>query len=120
MRQADTLLASLLFALAAAGAVMAHGTGGQHVMGTLTAVAEGAIEVKDKAGKTVSIALDAKTEYLKLEGKNQVAATREDLEVERRVAVDVAEKGEALAATRVVIGAKVATKESHEQAGGHH
>lgn len=107
-------LASILLALAASSGAIAHAEGESHLMGVLLKVGDDAIELKAKAGETVSIALDAKTEYLKLEDGEEVAATRADLQVDRRVVVDVEKRGAGLAATRVVIGPK-----AEAQAPGH-
>lgn len=109
-----TILAALFLSCVMARGLEAHGKHQHHVMGTISEVAKDAIQVRTKDEETVAIALDDETEYLKLDGKDEVAATRDDLEKGRRVVVDVAERNETLLATRIVIGTMDESVPEHE------
>jgi len=97
---------SLGAALAIPGWLLAHE--GHKVMGSVTAVDASHLEVKDKAGKTVSIALTADTKYRK-QGATATApsqaAAAADVKVGQRVVVSVKEEGEKMTATEVTLGA---------------
>ena len=90
---------TLVAAVALAGAAFAHG-GHDHVRGTVTAVDGSHVEVKNGYGKTVSVALNGDTKYL----KGTAAAAAGDLKVGVRVVIDADKAGEALTAKEVRIG----------------
>jgi hypothetical protein len=95
-----SLAAALLFS----GRLQAHE--GHKVMGTVTAVDASHVELKDQAGKTVSIALTSETKYRKhaAAGTASADAAAADLKVGQRVAVSVSHEGEKMTATEVVLG----------------
>lgn len=66
--------------------IQAHGTG-KHVLGTITAIDGDHVTVKTKDGKEVMVMVDGKTKYTKKKG----SASKADLKVGVRVAVDVSE-----------------------------
>ena len=108
---------SLSAALAFPGTLLAHE--GHKVMGTVTAVDASHLEVKDKAGKTVSIALTAETKYRKpgaTAGAPAQAAAAADVKVGQRVVVSVTEEGEKMTATEVMLGA---AEKAHEHDAPH-
>lgn len=97
---------SLAAALVIPGRLPAHE--GHKVMGTVTAVDASQLEVKDKAGKTVSIVLTAETKYRKpgaTAAAPAQAAAAADVKVGQRVVVSVKEEGEKMTATEVMLGA---------------
>lgn len=101
-----TVTALLLVAGLMPGLLLAHE--GHKVMGTVTAVDASHLEVKDKAGKTVSIALTAETKYRKPGATATApaqAAAAADVKVGQRVVVSVKEEGEKMTATEVMLGA---------------
>jgi hypothetical protein len=63
------------------------------------------VELKDQAGKTVSIALTSETKYRKHGATAAADAGAADLKVGQRVAVSVTHEGEKMTATEVVLGA---------------
>ena len=85
--------------LALAGPLLAHG-GYTHVMGTVTAMDATHVEVKTKAGKTVSVMLTGATKFT----KDGAAAAATDLKVGQRVSVEAKPKGESLEASEVKLG----------------
>ena len=89
----------------------AHGA--NRVMGTVTAVdrASKHIEVKEKEGGTVSVAVDDATKYL----KGTAAAKLEDVAVGSRVVVQLSGQGQEKVATEVKMPA--AEKEPGESKG---
>ena len=89
-------------ALAAAMA-FAHG-GLEHVQGTVTQVGDHSVTVKTTAGKTVEVALDAKTTYSRASKQVQ----KSDLKAGDRVVIHAAEQGKALVAQTVEMGTAVA------------
>ena len=96
---------SLAAALTLPGRLLAHE--GHKVMGTVTAVDVSHLEVKDKAGKIVSIAMTAETKYRKpgaTAGALAQAAAAADVKVGQRVVVSVTEEGEKMTATEVMLG----------------
>lgn len=95
-----TLALAVALSLALAGALRAHG-GNTHVLGTVTAVDATHVEVKTKAGKTVTVKLTEATKFT----KNGAAAAAKDMQVGQRVAVEAKPKGEALEASEVKLGA---------------
>jgi len=80
--------------------LIAHGA---PIMGTVTAVGADSITVTDKAGKTIVIALEKTTKYL----KDKKAATMADIKVGTRVVIDahMDEKTKSYKAEEVQIGA---------------
>jgi hypothetical protein len=98
MLKRNVALVSALF-LALAGPLMAHG-GYTHVMGTVTVLDATHVEVKTKAGKTVSVTLTGATRFT----KDGAAAAASDLKVGQRVSVEAKPKGESLEASEVKLG----------------
>ena len=101
-----TVTALLLVAGFMPGLLLAHE--GHKVMGTVTAVDANQVEVKDKDGKMVSIALTPTTKYLKsgaTTGAKPQAASLADVKVGLRVVVAVSEEGEKMTAKEVMLGA---------------
>lgn len=96
----------LAVALVIPGRLLAHE--GHKVMGTVTAVDASHVEVKDKEGKIVSIALTTETKYRKPGAKATApaqSAVAADVKVGQRVVVSVKEDGEKMTATDVMLGA---------------
>jgi len=110
---------SLATALVIPGRLLAHE--GHKVVGTVTVVDASHLEVKDKAGKTVSIALTADTKYRK-QGATATApsqaAAAADVKVGQRVVVSVKEEGEKMTATEVMLGV-VETAHPHDKPDAH-
>ena len=104
-------LAALLFAPVS---IAAHEGHAHKVMGTVSAIHENHLEVKDAKGKTLSVALDAKTKIRRA----KAVAKLDDLKVGDRVVVTMIESkdkaGKAVVTvTEVQIGAApVPTKAS--------
>jgi hypothetical protein len=94
-----TLALALSAVLALAGPLLAHGDF-THVLGTVTVVEAGRLEVKTKAGKLVSVKLTDATRYT----KSGAAAAQKDIEVGQRVAVEARPKGDDLEAAEVKLG----------------
>jgi hypothetical protein len=89
-------------ALAALGASMAGAhEGHEHkVMGTIERLAEERLEVEDATGKTVALALNDKTVYLRGETTTAVS----ELRVGERVVVEFREAAEVRTAVKVRVG----------------
>jgi hypothetical protein len=81
------------------GVLLAHG---DPIMGTVIAVSNDSLTIKDKTNKTVVIMLEKGTKYL----KNDKAAAKSDLQVGARVIIDAHPdaKTKELAAEEVNIG----------------
>jgi hypothetical protein len=94
---------ALVAALAIPAVAHAHAGHAHKVMGTVSAVADNQIEVKTTDGKTVVIALDAKTVYRR--GKTKVDA--KVLKVGERVVVE-AEGDKTMTAKTVQLAAATA------------
>ena len=104
----------LAAALVIPGRLLAHE--GHRVVGTVTVVDASHLEVKDKAGKTVSIALTADTKYRKAGATAAApaqAAAAADLKANQRVAVSVTHEGQKMTATEVMLGV-VETAHPHD------
>jgi len=84
---------------------IAHG-GLEHVIGTVASISDTSITVKTTDGKTVEVALDAKTTFAKSEQPIQKA----DIKVGDRVVIHAAKTGAKLTAHTVAIGAPAASK----------
>jgi hypothetical protein len=97
---ATVLGLSLLSVLA-----IAHG-GLEHVIGTVASISDTSITVKTSDGKTVEVALDAKTTFAKSEQPIQ----KTDIKVGDRVVIHAAKSGDKLTAHTVAIGAPHAAK----------
>ncbi len=94
---AKLIIGLLVSYLAVAGVkAWAHG-GGEHVLGTVTAIDGGRIEVKTPNGSTVSVRLTDKTQY---RAKGQAGA-QERPQVGDRVVIETIGDGQALTATEV-------------------
>lgn len=98
---------ALVAGLALPAGVRAHGGHTHKVMGTVSAVHDKHLEVKTTDGKTVAIALDAKTVYQHGKAK----ADTKMLKVGERVVVEATEdeKTKTMTATRVQMAAATAT-----------
>jgi uncharacterized protein DUF5666 len=90
---------AVALSLALAGTLRAHG-GFTHVMGTVTAMDATHVEVKTKAGKTVSVKLTEATKFI----KDGAAAAAKDLQIGQRVAVEAKGHADALEASEVKLG----------------
>ncbi len=94
---AKFIIGLLVSCLAAVGtAAWAHG-GGEHVLGTVTAIDGGHIEVKTLKDGTVSVRLTDKTQY---RAKGEGGA-RGGPQVGDRVVIETIKDGETLTATEV-------------------
>ena len=94
-----TIALALLALTTLSGPLLAHG-GYTHVMGTVTAMDATHVEVKTKAGKTVSVNLTEATKFT----KDGAAAAAKDMLVGQRVSVEAKPKGDALEASEVKLG----------------
>jgi hypothetical protein len=92
---AVVLLAVILLPTLAA----AHGSD-EHVMGTVTAISDLSVTVKTTTGKTVEVALNAKTTYSRAAQPIQ----RTDLRVGDRVVIHAGKIGQNLVAHTVQVG----------------
>jgi hypothetical protein len=93
----------------------AHG-GFEHVMGTVSKISDTSVTVTTAAGKSVDVALDAKTTY----ARATQALQRADLKVGDRVVIDAVKTGDKLAAHSIKIGGATAAKAvQHEHADAH-
>jgi hypothetical protein len=90
---------ALALCLALVGPLLAHGDY-THVMGTVAAMDATHVEVKTRAGKTVSVMLTGATKYT----KGGAAAAASDMQVGQRVSVEAKHKGENLEASEVKLG----------------
>ena len=90
MRGVSRFLAVLaaLVVLAVPAGLLGHG---KKVMGTVTAVDAGSIEVKTTDGKMIRVSLTPKTQYM----KGEKAAESGDVKAGLRVSVHLAEDGSA-------------------------
>jgi len=94
---------------------LAHG-GFEHVMGTVSKVSDTSVTVTTAAGKSVDVALDAKTTY----ARATQALQRTDMKVGDRVVIDAVKTGDKLAAHSIKIGGATAAKAvQHEHADAH-
>lgn len=96
------LAAALALPIAWPAPLAAHEGHAHKVLGTVTAVAEAELTVRDRAGETVTIRLTAETRYL----QNDREATRADVEVGSRVVVIAVERDGVPTAQEVRVGAK--------------
>ena len=94
-----TFVLAVALSLALAGTLRAHG-GFTHVLGTVMAVDATHVEVKTKAGKTVSVKLTEATKF----SKDGAAAAAKDVQVGQRVAVEAKGHADALEASEVKLG----------------
>jgi hypothetical protein len=105
MRGSTFVALSLVAAFLSPGRLSAHE--GPKVMGTVAVIDASHLEVKDKAGNTVSIALTAETKYRKTGATATAparAATAADVKVGQRVAVRVTHEGDKMTAMEVMLG----------------
>src|SRR5215468_5753819 len=77
------IMASTLTILLSACLLLAHGNA-THLMGTVTAVANDTVTIKDKDGKSIVVMLEKTTKYF----RNKKPATAGDLKVGSRVVID--------------------------------
>jgi hypothetical protein len=97
-----TAALALVLATALPTLLAAHEGHVHSVIGTVTAVSEAELTVRDRHSEAEAIQLTAETRYL----RGDQEATRADVEVGSRVAVEVVERGGALIAQEVTIGEK--------------
>ncbi len=93
---------TLALPLARPASLAAHEGHVHKVLGTVTAVADAELTVRDRAGESVAIRLTDETHYF----QGDQEATRADVEVGSRVVVSAVEKDGALTAQEVRIGAR--------------
>ena len=91
------VVAALVFPLAAA----AHDGHAHIVMGTVTAVDAKRLEMKTPSGEILSIAITAKTSVL----RDKKKAAMRDVQVGRRVVVDIGNGEDPLVARGIQVGA---------------
>ena len=82
----------------------AHG-GMEHILGTVTAIAEHSLSVKTRDGATKTVEFDSETKFV----KGDAAATIKDVRVGSRVVIHAHNKGNSLHAAEVKIGTDAAT-----------
>jgi hypothetical protein len=99
------ILATVLGLPLLSSLAIAHG-GLEHVIGTVAVISDTSITVKTAAGKTVEVALDAKTTFSKSEQPIQ----KTDIKVGDRVVIHAAKTGATLTAHTVAIGTGAAAK----------
>lgn len=100
MKRAMTLCISLvLFAVVA----LAHG-GEEHLMGTVTKVAEKSITIEDKNGKTIEVGVSEETKFM----KGEATAALKDVKVGDRLVIEAKKNGNKFAASLVKIGVAAA------------
>src|SRR5579863_504054 len=112
----NQLALAIAFALALLPTVaLAHG-GFEHVMGTVSKISDTSVTVTTATGKSVDVALDAKTTY----ARAAQALQRTDMKVGDRVVIDAVKTGDKLAAHSIKIGGATAAKAvQHEHADAH-
>jgi len=93
---------ALVLATALPALLAAHEGHVHSVIGTVTEASDAELTVRDRHGESVAIQLTAETRY----ARDDQEATRADVEVGSRVAVNVVERGGALIAQEVTIGEK--------------
>jgi hypothetical protein len=101
------VVVGLLLAVALVMPVPLQAHQGHKVVGIVTGIDASHLEVKDRAGKTVSISLTADTKYRKpgaTAGASAQSAGAADVKVGQRVAVSVMHEGEKMTATEVTLG----------------
>ena len=111
-----TIRKQIALAIAFAALALAHG-GFEHVMGTVSKISDSSVTVTTAAGKSVDVALDAKTTY----ARATQALQRTDLKVGDRVVIDAVKTGDKLAAHSIKIGGATAAKADahHDHADAH-
>jgi hypothetical protein len=98
MRKAAVIV-SLLFTVAGSMA-WAH-EAGQHVMGTVTAIADGHLEVKTPKGESISVEVNDQTRY-----RSKGDPAKSLPQVGDRVVIDIATSGGSLLATEIQFSGK--------------
>jgi len=95
------LLFCVLTLILTAALLFAHGTA-THLMGTVTAVANDTVTIKEKAGKSVVVTLEKGTKYF----KDKKPAAAGELKVGTRVVIDAKmdEKKKMYAAEEIQLG----------------
>ncbi len=78
----------------------AHG-GMEHILGTVTAIADHSLSVKTRDGATKTVEFDGETKFV----KGDAAATIKDVQVGSRVAIHAHKNDNSLHAAEVRIGA---------------
>jgi len=103
-----SILATVLGLSLLSSLAIAHG-GLEHVKGTVASISDTSIMVKTIDGKTVEVALDAKTTFAKSEQPIQ----KTDIKVGDRVVIHAAKSGAKLTAHTVEIGTAAPAKAAH-------
>lgn len=108
---------ALIAAVAVPAVSWAHGGHAHKVMGTITAVADNQLEVKGTDGKTVVIALDAKTVYRQGKAKTDAKI----LKVGERVVIEAeqAEGAKVMTAKTVQTAVATTTRAAAQPAAAH-
>ena len=83
----------------------AHG-GMEHLMGTVSAIADHSLSVKTTAGDTKTVEFDASTHFL----KGEATITAKDIHVGDRVVIHAHKRDNSLHATEIKIGAATKTQ----------
>jgi Domain of unknown function (DUF5666) len=97
------LTAALICILIISTQTFAHG-GMEHVLGTVTAVADHSISVRARDGAIKTVEFDGETKFV----KGDAAATIKDVQVGSRVAIHAHNHDNSLHAAEVKIGADAA------------
>jgi uncharacterized protein DUF5666 len=100
-----TIVTATICVALIAQAAIAHG-GLEHVMGTVVSISDTSITVKTTAGKSVDVALDAKTTF----AKNDQAVKLDGIKVGDRVVIHAEKSGTKLIAHTVEVGSASAAK----------
>jgi Domain of unknown function (DUF5666) len=95
--------ALLLGAMLVSTLAFAHG-GMDHVMGTVTAVTDHSVSVKNRDGAIQTVLFDGETKFV----KGDAAATIKDVQVGSRVVIHAHKNGDTLHAAEVKIGTDAA------------
>jgi D-serine deaminase-like pyridoxal phosphate-dependent protein len=98
MRKAAMILSLLL--TVTGSMAWAHGAG-QHVLGTVTVMGNGHLEVRTSKGETVSVELNDQTRY-----RSKGDPTRSLPQVGDRVVIDIAKSGQSLLAIEIQFSGK--------------
>jgi hypothetical protein len=100
------ITACTLAILVSACLLLAHGNA-THLMGTVTAVGNDSVTIKDKDGKSIVVTLEKTTKYF----RNKKPATAGDLKIGSRVVIDAQmdQKKKTFTAEEIQLGTTEAT-----------
>jgi Domain of unknown function (DUF5666) len=98
MKKAAVILSLLL---TVAGSMAGAHEAGQHVMGTVTAIANGHLEVKTPKGEAVSVEVNDQTRY-----RSKGDSAKSLPQVGDRIVIDIAKSGGSLLATEIQFSGK--------------